>query len=154
MPPKSDQSAYIVRHGAMRFLGQFTAPPTLPNLRRSDRVILSTERGQELGEVLILSTPQIYASIPDVTHGAILRMVGPDDTKKIENLKTERERSYTIAVELVHEHRLAMQIIDVEHIYGGERLTIYFLSENRVDFRELQAFTPKCLQALLVEDAF
>ena len=32
---------------------------------------------------------------------------------------------------------LAMQLVDVEHIFGGERVVIYYLAENRVDFREL-----------------
>ena len=30
-----------------------------------------------------------------------------------------------------------MQLVDVEHIFGGERIVIYYLAENRVDFREL-----------------
>ena len=30
-----------------------------------------------------------------------------------------------------------MKLIDVEHVFGGERVIIYYLSENRVDFREL-----------------
>jgi cell fate regulator YaaT (PSP1 superfamily) len=32
---------------------------------------------------------------------------------------------------------LKMQLVDVEHIFGGERIVIYYLAENRVDFREL-----------------
>ena len=30
-----------------------------------------------------------------------------------------------------------MQLVDVEHVFGGERIVIYYLAENRVDFREL-----------------
>jgi cell fate regulator YaaT (PSP1 superfamily) len=30
-----------------------------------------------------------------------------------------------------------MQLIDVEHLFGGERLIFYYLAEQRVDFREL-----------------
>ena len=30
-----------------------------------------------------------------------------------------------------------MQIVDVEFLFGGERLIFYFLAEGRVDFREL-----------------
>jgi cell fate regulator YaaT (PSP1 superfamily) len=30
-----------------------------------------------------------------------------------------------------------MQIVDVEYLFGGERLIFYFLAEGRVDFREL-----------------
>jgi cell fate regulator YaaT (PSP1 superfamily) len=32
---------------------------------------------------------------------------------------------------------LPMKIVDAEHIFGGERLIFYFMSDGRVDFREL-----------------
>ncbi len=30
-----------------------------------------------------------------------------------------------------------MRLVDVEHLFGGERVVVFYLSENRVDFREL-----------------
>jgi cell fate regulator YaaT (PSP1 superfamily) len=30
-----------------------------------------------------------------------------------------------------------MNLVDLERIFGGERVVVYYLSENRVDFREL-----------------
>ena len=30
-----------------------------------------------------------------------------------------------------------MEVVDVEHLFGGERLVFYFLAEKRVDFRDL-----------------
>ena len=30
-----------------------------------------------------------------------------------------------------------MQLVDVEHLYGGERVVIYYLAEDRIDFRDL-----------------
>ena len=30
-----------------------------------------------------------------------------------------------------------MQLVDVEHLFGGERIVVYYLAETRVDFREL-----------------
>jgi cell fate regulator YaaT (PSP1 superfamily) len=38
---------------------------------------------------------------------------------------------------MIAEHRLLMQLVDVEHLFGGERLIFYYLAEQRVDFREL-----------------
>src|SRR2546421_11896163 len=32
---------------------------------------------------------------------------------------------------------LQMELVDVEHLFGGERIIFYFLAEKRVDFREL-----------------
>jgi cell fate regulator YaaT (PSP1 superfamily) len=30
-----------------------------------------------------------------------------------------------------------MRLVDVEHIYGGERVVVYYLADDRVDFRQL-----------------
>ena len=30
-----------------------------------------------------------------------------------------------------------MQLVDIEHLFGGERIVVYYLAEQRVDFREL-----------------
>ena len=32
---------------------------------------------------------------------------------------------------------LPMQLVDVEHLFGGERIVVYYLAEGRVNFREL-----------------
>jgi cell fate regulator YaaT (PSP1 superfamily) len=37
----------------------------------------------------------------------------------------------------VKELELPMKIVDAEHIFGGERVIFYFMSDGRVDFREL-----------------
>ena len=37
----------------------------------------------------------------------------------------------------VSNRRLQMELVDVEHLFGGERIVFYFLAEKRVDFREL-----------------
>src|SRR5207248_621045 len=37
----------------------------------------------------------------------------------------------------VSQRRLQMELVDVEHLFGGERVVFYFLAEKRVDFRDL-----------------
>jgi len=37
----------------------------------------------------------------------------------------------------VKKMELPMKIVDVEHVFGGERIIFYFMSDGRVDFREL-----------------
>ena len=48
-------SNWVVRHGAMRFLGEFD--PEGGTYRRGDEVVLRTERGLELGQVLCPADP-------------------------------------------------------------------------------------------------
>ena len=126
----------LVRHGVMRFLGEFAAPPSL-SVRRGDVVVIRTERGLEVGDVLCPSSPQALSVIPDPTKGEIVRLATTDDKSRIAQLEILKRQQFTMAEKLVVDHRLAMQLVDIEHVFGGERLVFYFLAEQRVDFREL-----------------
>lgn len=136
-PSSPTGRAYIVRHGQMRFLGIFEAHPPVSELARGQPVILRTERGLESGETLCPATPEAIAAIPEPTRGQILRPAGPDDLDKIAQLRDLQAAEYDSASQLILQHKLPMQLVDVEHLFGGERIIFYFLSENRVDFRDL-----------------
>jgi cell fate regulator YaaT (PSP1 superfamily) len=127
---------YIVRHGAMRLLGEFAAPAATA-FARGARVVVRSDRGQELGDVLCPSTPQAASHLPDPTHGDILRTVTAEDHRQEQRIKDNSRQQFETAGRLVAEHRLAMQLVDVEPLFGGERIIFYFLSDKRVDFREL-----------------
>lgn len=130
-PPK-----FLVRHGVMRFLGAFTPPPH-QTVRRNDPVIVRSERGQEVGEALCPATPQAMSAVPDPTGGEIIRIAAPEDRVKLAHLKDLEKKQFAAGERLIVHHRLAMQLVDVEHLFGGERIIFYFLAEHRVDFREL-----------------
>ena len=129
-------ASYLVRHGAMRFLGVYSVPPNVA-VRRGDVAILKTERGLEAGHILCPATPQAVSAIPDPTRGEILRVATPTDLAKLEQIESVKRQELDAAEKLVREFRLAMQFVDVEHLFGGERLVFYFMSEHRVDFRDL-----------------
>ncbi len=120
----------------MRFIGEFT-PPLGVTVRRADIVVLRTERGLESGEVLCPATPQAVAAIPEPTRGEIVRVATSEDRAKIASIAVQQKQQYDSGTRLVAQHKLALQIVDVEYLFGGERLIFYFLSEGRVDFREL-----------------
>jgi cell fate regulator YaaT (PSP1 superfamily) len=126
----------LVRHGAMRFLGEFAPSPGV-DARRGDTVIVRSERGLEVGEVLCAATPQAMSVIPEPSRGELLRVATEEDHGKLKQLRELREMDYSAATRLIAQHRLPMQLVDVERLFGGERVIFYFLSENRVDFREL-----------------
>jgi cell fate regulator YaaT (PSP1 superfamily) len=132
-PPRP---AYIARHGAMRFLGEFFAPPG-QSFRRGDRVLLRSDRGQEVGDVLCPSSTQVLSAVPEPTRGDILRLLTPEDQARVVEIQSIQQKEFEKGHELILSHRLAMQIVDVEHLFGGERILFYFLAEKRVDFREL-----------------
>ena len=127
---------YLVRTGAMRVLGEFTSAAGL-TAARGDVAVVRTDRGLEAGDVLCPSTPKALAAIPEPARGEFLRVATPDDHKKLAALRDVMKKEFAAGERLVAHHRLAMQLVDIEHLFSGERVVFYFLAEQRVDFREL-----------------
>ena len=134
--PTNPSSPFLVRHGVMRFMGEFAPAPGVTT-RRGDTVIVHTERGTEAGEVLCPATPQVLKAIPEPTRGELLRVASADDLEKLRNLRQQRNDDYDAGTRLILQHHLAMQLVEVERLFGGERMVFFFLSESRVDFRDL-----------------
>ena len=125
----------IVRHGTMRFLGEFD--PEAGSFRRGDEVVVRTERGLELGQVVCESSPRALALLEEPTKGRILRTLTDTDREERARLRLLEREELANCIRFVEERKLQMDPIDVEHLFGGERLVFYFLAEKRVDFREL-----------------
>ncbi len=128
-PPRT---AYLTRHGSMRFIGEYVGLPG-QMFQRGEKVVLRTERGQEVGDVLCPSTPQVLAGTDRPAEIRRFSWCAPPARFRHDL----RWLWYDKGQELVNSHHLAMQIVDVEHLFGGERILFYFLAETRVDFREL-----------------
>ena len=78
-----------------------------------------------------------YLGIENPRIGRILRRASDEDRRSFEE-NAEREKEYfRHSKEMIAERRMQMQLVDIEHVFGGERLILYYLSEKRVDFRDL-----------------
>jgi cell fate regulator YaaT (PSP1 superfamily) len=128
---------YVVRYGATRNVAEFSARQR-DLYGRGDMVIVRSDRGQEVGEVLSVATDRTreYLGAAE-TKGTILRPMSDDDRARRDELNAREKSEFDGGKELIAESRLAMQLVDVEHIFGGERLVFYYVSESRIDFREL-----------------
>lgn len=128
---------YVVRYGTMRFLGEFgVRGPEV--YKRGQQVVVRSHRGTEWGEVLSEANDRTreYLGKSDPS-GKILRLSSQEDEKtQTEGWQREQE-AYVEGQSQVSEMGLSMQLVDVERLFGGERIIFYFLSESRVDFREL-----------------
>ncbi|MEI6537972.1 MAG: regulatory iron-sulfur-containing complex subunit RicT [Planctomycetota bacterium] len=128
----------VVRYGAMRLLGDFeTRRGTV--FRRNEDVVVRSERGVEWGTVLCPATERTgeYLGNTRSNSGRILRIATSED-RRTRSETAEREKQYfTQAAAMISERLVQMQLIDIEQIFGGERLILYYLSEGRIDFREL-----------------
>ena len=127
---------YIVRFGVMRLLGVFSSPAGA-EYRRGARVIARTDRGLEAGDVLCEGTDPVLACLKDAAEGQVLREMTAEDSHELGRIQEQAHRELDTCQECIEKLKLSMQLVDVEHIFGGERVVIYYLAESRVDFREL-----------------
>jgi cell fate regulator YaaT (PSP1 superfamily) len=127
---------YVVRCGSMRKLGVYTTSRG-EEFARGAKVIARTDRGLETGEVLCEATDEAVAQITDPGRGQILRQMTHDDHNELSRLKAQEKAEFAACEKYVAQLGLQMQLVDVEHLFGGERIVVYYLAENRVDFREL-----------------
>jgi cell fate regulator YaaT (PSP1 superfamily) len=120
----------------MRFLGEFD-PGAGTVYARCQAVVLRTDRGLEVGEVLCEASPRAVQLISEPTHGQILRQITADDQAQVARLRESEQQEFQTCRRFIGQRKLQMELVDVEHLFGGERLVFYFLAEKRVDFREL-----------------
>lgn len=121
-----------IRYGKMLIVGTFKTDKE--GLRLRDKCIIRTDRGRELGE--IISGPNTAAQpngYPD-----ILRRATADDLRVAAQVEKEnRLRALKFCKEEIQKLGLKMKLVEVDYLFGGERVIFYFVSETRVDFREL-----------------
>jgi cell fate regulator YaaT (PSP1 superfamily) len=95
-------------------------------------VIVESERGQRLGRVVIATT-KTYALGP---LRRVIRRARPDEiATQTEATRVEGE-AYRFCKERLRERKLSMKLVQAE-VSAGQKVTFYFASEERVDFRDL-----------------
>ncbi len=128
--------SFVVRYGQMRFLGEFVGLEGHSH-PRGERVAIRTDRGVELGEVLCPATERAALFLENPIRGEILRGATGDDLAAEARFAERSIQALATCREMIAKRRLQMELIDVEVVLGGERMVFYYLSEKRVDFREL-----------------
>src|SRR5690606_31048192 len=125
-----------VRYGIMRHLGVFTTRTAGP-LSRDTRVVARTNRGLEVGEVLCEATDQAIAQLGNAATGQILREMTPEDQVEYDHIQAQQRAEFETCLRHLAEVGLPMELDDLEHLFGGERIVVYYLADDRLDFREL-----------------
>lgn len=128
---------HIVRYGIMRLIGEFSAKNDDP-IPRGTAVIVRSERGVEWGEVLCPASEQTRKYLGRTEEsGRILQIATAEDARKRDQVVAAQRQDFFDCGRLIAESKLQMQLIDVERLFGGERLIVYYISEKRIDFRDL-----------------
>ena len=102
--------------------------------------------GTEIGEVLCAATDRTTKFLVNPAPGQILRLASPEDLQSEGRLKERARLGMVACREFVALRRLQMDLVDVEAIFGDERMVFYYISEKRVDFRDLVKDLARSLQ--------
>jgi cell fate regulator YaaT (PSP1 superfamily) len=127
---------YVLRYGSTRAVGLFS-PRGQDRYARGMRVIARTPRGLEAAEVLAEATDEQAKKMESSPGGQIMREMSAEDANELTHLQDRQRTAFETCTKHVARLALPMQLVDLEHVFGGERLVIYYLSEERVDFRDL-----------------
>jgi len=104
-------------------------------VRVGDFVVVETDRGVDIGEVVSLK-PTLEPGEEEPTK-RLVRLATPSDVRKKQALTEKEQRAFRTCQQKIREHGLQMKLIDAGYTLDGRRLTFSFVSEGRVDFREL-----------------
>jgi cell fate regulator YaaT (PSP1 superfamily) len=108
-------------------------------LNRGDHVIVETEQGLGLGMVAVPPVPydQSEANQLGKPLKKVFRLASQADfLQREKNTETEKE-AQTYCMSCIRELDLKMNLFNVECSFDASKLTFFFTSEGRVDFRQL-----------------
>ncbi|HOD66590.1 MAG TPA: regulatory iron-sulfur-containing complex subunit RicT [candidate division Zixibacteria bacterium] len=99
-------------------------------------VIVEVERGEELG--YLKKKIETEVSFGEGNHPrSILRPAGSEDAARWEYLRDQEEGYKYEVIDIISRHGLPMKVVDVECQFDGNKMTVFFTADHRVDFREL-----------------
>lgn len=150
-PPKT----IVVKFGVTKLIGEFPYDgPSKPGC--GSKLVARTFRGTEIVEMLTttcsnsgcgksISRNEMLDYIensggkdyPFYQKGRILRVATIDDLNRQSALEPVRQECVRYAKQQIAELNLRMKLVEAEPILGGEVITFYYMSEERIDFREL-----------------
>lgn len=147
----------VVRFGSMGLIGEYPYNGSVtPGC--GSRVIARTHRGTELATLLTVTCTNAGCGssitrkqmlgyfdasggkdYPFFNQGRVLRIATAEDMQAQEALEQSKHELVRRARDIATGLRLPLKIVDAEPILGGERLAFYYLTEDRVDLRQLHS---------------
>lgn len=101
-----------------------------------EKAVLATDNGIEIGEIALtnidIEAEKFKRELKPVIRKANEKDLAKEDTNKIDAIDAKQ-----ICQELADKQKLGMKIVDASYTLDRCKLTFYFTSEKRVDFRNL-----------------
>ncbi|RMF71582.1 MAG: stage 0 sporulation family protein [Acidobacteria bacterium] len=107
----------------------------LADLELDDSVVVELDGGSRLGRVARVPLDLPW---PDPGPAArVLRRAGREDEERASHRERRTEKALRVARQRAEELGLDMKFVRAEGNPSGRRLTLFFVAEGRVDFRQL-----------------
>lgn len=104
--------------------------------KTGDFVIVETANGLSFGTVS-KANHEVEDDAVVSPLKKVLRRANDKDLKKIEHNKKREKEAFTICEEKILARGLDMRLVEVEIAFDDSKMTFFFTSDGRVDFREL-----------------
>jgi len=105
-------------------------------LKKGDICLVKTAIGLDLGKVVI-TYKYIKNSEIDTPLKNVIRKADKEDFKKLEIIKQDEIDALNICKKKIKKFKLPMKLVYVKYLFDKSRLIFYFVSTQRIDFREL-----------------
>lgn len=111
-------------------------PIPFDHLQLDDRVIVETARGVELGTVALAPQEVPKEEIKNKLK-RVIRPATPVDLIQAEQFRAQEPIALEKCQQLAAEINIPIKVLEAEYSFDGSRLLFSFISEQRVDFRDL-----------------
>jgi len=106
------------------------------NLKKNTKVVVETVRGIELGETIKDATP-ISEMSEEMALKSVVRIATEEDVNNHIKNEENAKAANSIIIESIRKYELPMTLVNVQYTLDATKIIISYVSETRVDFREL-----------------
>lgn len=103
--------------------------------RIGDNIIAETDRGEELGRVVKIVDKDRMPKNVEIKN--IIKPATKKDLETFKEIEQKAKEALDFCKQEVKKQNLNMKVLTAEYTFDMSKLTFYFVSEDRVDFREL-----------------
>ena len=123
-----DIYCYLVRYGTLGHISR-VGSITRISCRRGDCVVVNTNRGIELAEVLDASQDGMGCSNQERPAGELLRVATDEDRQREADLGDLHQRVLKGCQDLLSRRGLPVSAVDVEQLFDCQTIIVYYLDE-------------------------
>ncbi len=106
------------------------------DVKTGDKVIVETAKGLEIADCVRGCHPVEDSAVVQPLR-PVARIATSEDLRVAQINKRREKDAFEVCQKKIAQHGLDMKLVDVECNFEGSKITFFFTSDGRVDFREL-----------------